>query len=133
MKVVINSCFGGFWLSTEWINYYLWLKWINPHRYRQDSFKEPSRKIESKEATIWDNVYTEDNGEEFIGDGNWFFCSYKIDRTDPLLIKTVEDLWVKANRKCASLKIVEIPDWTDYEINEYDWNEHIAEVHRTRS
>jgi hypothetical protein len=27
--------------------------------------------------------------------------------------------------------VVEIPDGTDYEISEYDGNEHIAEKHRT--
>jgi len=33
----------------------------------------------------------------------------------------------------ADLKIVEIPDGTNYEIDEYDGNEHVAEVHRTWS
>lgn len=37
----------------------------------------------------------------------------------------------KANGSCAKLQIVDIPNGTDYTIEEYDGNEHIAEKHRT--
>jgi hypothetical protein len=53
------------------------------------------------------------------------------DRADPDLVAAVETLGAKANGSCAKLKVVEIPDGTDYEISEYDGNEHIAERHRT--
>ena len=52
-------------------------------------------------------------------------------RTDPLLIRVIEELGDMANGRCAKLKVVEIPDGTDYIIDEYDGNEHIAEAHRT--
>jgi hypothetical protein len=38
-----------------------------------------------------------------------------------------------ANGFAADLKIVEIPDGVDWEIEEYDGNEWVAEVHRTWS
>lgn len=54
-------------------------------------------------------------------------------REDPLLIQAIEELGEEANGRCAKLKIVEIPDDVEYEIEEYDGNEHIAEVHKTWS
>jgi hypothetical protein len=58
-----------------------------------------------------------------------------IDRSDPKLIQVIEELGGEhrkgASGQCAELSIVEIPDGTDYEIEEYDGNEHIAEKHRT--
>ena len=33
--------------------------------------------------------------------------------------------------KCASLKVVEVPEDAEWEIDEYDGNEHVAEKHRT--
>ncbi len=45
-------------------------------------------------------------------------------------MECVETLGEKSNGACAELKIVEIPDNVEYSIEEYDGNEHIAEVHR---
>ena|ERR1700688_3576278 len=53
------------------------------------------------------------------------------DRTNPQLIQVIEELGDKANGGCAKLRIIEIPDGVEYEIDEYDGNEHIAETHRT--
>lgn len=55
----------------------------------------------------------------------------EISRHNEKLIQVVEMMGDKANGDCASLKIVEIPDGTDYEISEYDGMEHIAEKHQT--
>lgn len=53
------------------------------------------------------------------------------DRSDPNLIRVVEKLGEKADGKFAELEIVEIPDGTDWVIEEYDGREWIAEAHRT--
>jgi hypothetical protein len=82
-----------------------------------------------------------------IGDGYQYgFCEelYKNDnvywfekhkdkncRTDPNLIQVVEEMGEKANGKFAKLKIIEIPDNTEWTIEEYDGLEWIAEAHRT--
>lgn len=55
----------------------------------------------------------------------------KVKRTDEDLIKVVEKLKEKANTICSKLKVIEIPDDLDYEIEEYDGNEWISEKHRT--
>ena len=88
MKVVINTCFGGFGLSKE--------------------------------------------AYEFLGrrwDGYGF--DFKVDRTNPDLIRVVETLGKKADGMCAKLKVVEIPDGIRYTIEDYDGAEHIAEEHKT--
>lgn len=55
------------------------------------------------------------------------------DRTNENLVQVVELLGEAANGRCAELSVVEIPDGTNYTIEEYDGNEHIAEVHKTWS
>ena len=93
MKVVINSCYGGFSLSEAGIARYLELKgmeWPNAGFYYRD-----------------------------------------IPRDDAVLILVVEELGDAANGVCADLKIVEIPDDVEWQIDEYDGNEWIAESHRT--
>ena len=52
-------------------------------------------------------------------------------RTAPELIKCVETLGEKANGKYARLVIVEIPDNVQWEIEDYDGVETVAEKHRT--
>lgn len=54
-----------------------------------------------------------------------------ISRHGPLLVQVVEELGAAANGKFADLKVIEIPDGTDYSIEEYDGSEWVAEVHRT--
>jgi hypothetical protein len=52
------------------------------------------------------------------------------DRTNPNLIKVVEKLGDAANGKYTQLKVVEIPDDVEWEIEEYDGLEWVSEVHR---
>ncbi|MCG7407754.1 hypothetical protein MH117_09990 [Paenibacillus sp. ACRRX] len=51
-------------------------------------------------------------------------------RTDPDLIEAIELLGDAANSIVAKLKVVEVPDGVEIEVQEYDGFEHIAEVHR---
>lgn len=51
-------------------------------------------------------------------------------RSDPDLIAVVEELGTQAaSGRFAELKIVQIPDETDYVISEYDGMESVAERH----
>ena len=61
------------------------------------------------------------------------FYDRDIPRDDPILIQVFKELGDVANGFAADLKIVEIPDGVDWEIEEYDGNEWVAEVHRTWS
>jgi len=55
----------------------------------------------------------------------------KTTRTNPSLIKCVEELGDEANDKSASLRVVKIPDGVDWYIEEHAGLEWIAERHRT--
>ena len=54
----------------------------------------------------------------------------EIERNDPKLVECVEKLGEEANDMYAKLKVVEIPDDVDWEIDEYDGMECVEEVHR---
>ena len=91
MKIVINTCYGGFGLSE-----------LAQEEYLK---KRPDTK---------DTFYDKD-----------------VARTDPDLVDIVEKLGDKANGWAANLKVVEIPDGTQYVIDEYDGIESIHENHRS--
>lgn len=54
-----------------------------------------------------------------------------IPRDDPLLARVVEEMGEAASGPMASLKVVEIPVDVEWEMQEYDGAEWIAEKHRT--
>ena len=64
-----------------------------------------------------------------ITDEKWY--DREIPRDDPYLIKIVRDLGMGANGAHASLKIIELPPDVEWEVEEYDGNEWVAEKHRT--
>ena len=61
----------------------------------------------------------------------WPMFRWEVKRDDPMLIRVIEELGDKASGKYADLKIVEIPDGVQWQIDEYDGNEWVAEQHRT--
>lgn len=56
---------------------------------------------------------------------------YDIERNDQYLVRVVEELGDIANGRFSELKIVEIPDDVEWQIDEYDGLEWVAEKHRT--
>lgn len=64
-----------------------------------------------------------------ITDPKWY--DGDILRDDPHLVQVVKKLGHEANGAHADLKIVEIPSDVDWQIDEYDGIEWVAEVHRT--
>lgn len=103
MKVVINSCHGGFGLS----------------RLATEQFAQ-RRGIELGEWHDEWHGFTE-------------FDSFNINRSDPLLVEIVEQLGEAASDKFSRLKVVEVPDEVKWTIKEYDGLEWVAEIHRTWS
>ena len=136
MKVVINTCFGGFGLSRE---AYIWLirhripvrAYVEPARTKTGTFKRvksnEGRVIFSTRLTPGDKTQTI---TRMHGHPYWETWT-KGARADPLLVRCVEELGAKASGKHAALKVVTIPDDVQYTIEEYDGSEHIAEKHRT--
>ena len=132
-EIVINSCFGGFGLSYEGVMEYAKLKGITLYAYINDNFNE-YKPYKGKGKYIFLSYYTkpieeieEENRDEF------YFSIYDINRDDPTLVQTVKNLGKKSWGNCAELKIVKIPDDINWQIEEYDGSEHIAETHRTWS
>jgi hypothetical protein len=88
-KIVINTCYGGFGLSEEVMQ---WLR---------------------------------DRGIKGVAS--------QIKRDNLLLVEAVEKFGTKAGDMFAELKIVSIPNNVEWEIQEYDGIEWVAEKHRTWS
>lgn len=156
MKVVINNCFGGFSLSPKATKRLAELQGKQCFFYK-GGLSTPFVKVEMddiQERSFFWAAFTTDNVDELnkmmgemdrswhtmtdIQKDEWNKKYYELnltsrpeDRTDKLLIQVIEELGEEADGECAQLKIVEIPDGVDYEISEYDGNEHIAEKHRT--
>ena len=55
-------------------------------------------------------------------------CIALIERDNPILIQVVESLGYAANGQGASLKIVEIPDGTDWAIYETEGHEFVYDI-----
>jgi hypothetical protein len=114
MKVVINGAYGGFGLSDAAIKKYAELKGITL--------------VSQVDKYGFTNYY-----HNSVDDDN-YFSQHDIGRADPHLVATVEILGTKAaSGRYAQLVVVEIPDDVEWQLCEYDGNEHIAEVHRTWS
>jgi len=76
----------------------------------------------SKQATELLGIEWDTYGYSHAGSGK---------RADPKLVAVVEQLGKAANGKHARLAVVEIPDGTDYTIEEYDGVEWVAAKHKT--
>jgi hypothetical protein len=140
MKVVINTCYGGFGLSDNAFRRYLELKGIEFYEWKdgretyfckvsKPEYDEQHKKmlgLSGKDYNKW-NTYTLEQKRAF---SDLMFEYRTIDRADLALVQVVEELGMLANGEYASLSIVEVPDDVRWTIQEYDGIEHIAEVHR---
>lgn len=142
MKIVINSCYGGFGLSEKAVVRYLeilgkpvWVEkdkkfgglgitnyWLVPPETRVRNREDEWSTMSYEERQEYNRLWSEQN-----------FYERNIARNDPVLVQVVEELGEKANGRCAELSVVEIPDDVDWQIDEYDGNEWVSEKHRTWS
>lgn len=144
MKIVINVCFGGFSISKEAAEYMAahgsdvakaeLADWHRDNEAVQTFLSTgqwPESMCESSRGSLAiDAKYHRAptfHGFGYSGNHNGY------NRSDLLLVEAVEKLGTAANGECAKLRVVEIPDGVEWEIDEYDGNEHIAEKHRTWS
>lgn len=117
MKVVINSDYGGFGVSILAMKHILQRKGITGTVFK---------------SIFPEQVIEDDNSDDFYSmyDSSGEYFSPDFPRDDADLVAVVEELGDKANTRYSSLKIVEIPDGVNYEIEEYDGSEWVSEVHR---
>ena len=144
MKVVINAQYGGFGLSDK--AYEKLIEWGVPvQKYIGQERGDDGRYLPQPAndgEVIFDNELIK-QGEDDSHDRLYHAYKHKASiisrywdswtresRSHPLIIKVVETLGESANGRCADLKIVEIPDDVEWEVDEYNGFEHIAEKHR---
>lgn len=141
MKVVINDCYGGFGISPFGLSKLAKRKGISLFFYEQDYEARVYNRLSVTQANkcFHPIALTEDIGKVVQEDemykqySDLMFSDSDIERHDSDLVALVEAHGKKMNDNYSSLKIVEIPDDVEYEIQEYDGNEWIAEKHRTWS
>ena len=139
MKVVINTCYGGFELSAMAIKRIMELQgrecYFFSHEYKDSSFNPTYSPINPERHTGYFDVFDIPNPNQPTEDGkDHYIClEFELERNDSLLIQAVEELGEKANGSCAKLKIIEIPDDLDYYIDDYDGMETIHEKHESYS
>lgn len=111
-KVVINRSFGGFSLSVKALE----------RLYERGVITEGiPEKTEGSEHLLYDDCLRRD-GLVYFG--------HEVRRDHPELVKVVEELGEDSWGKFAELKIVEVPDDVEWEIEEYDGVERVVEKHR---
>ena len=153
MKIVINTCFGGYSLSSKAVKRLAELQGKACYFFLDGIGDKPFREVDvdNCDSMFWSAFTVKDPNVLNKGDKNWGFLSPKekddynklykslhldrapSDRTDELLIQVIEELGKEANGICADLKIIEIPDDIEYEITEYDGLEKVEEIHKSWS
>ena len=133
MKIVINTCYGGFSLSEKAMKEYFRLKgwpfYVEDEKLYNTYWKVPLservQEIDWNKATMEEKIaYNEKYSEQTCYERD-------IERNDPDLIRAIETVGTEeASGGYASLKIVEIPDDVEWQIEEYDGSEWVAEKHR---
>jgi hypothetical protein len=136
MKVVINSCYGGFGLSHEAVLRYFEIKGIAVYPEKHNWFYTywlvpESERVPLKEGKDFYEMSVPDRKAYNEAYSNQTIYPREIERDDPILVQVVEELGKKADGDCANLNVVEIPNDIEWEIHEYDGMEHVAEKHRT--
>lgn len=124
-KVILNKCFGGFDVSKEAYMLYAKKKGLTLYLYESEFI---NRKFIYKKVnddnSIFRHYFIKDMGDnvEISNEDYEKYCLYLKDehREDPFLIEVVEELGEKASGRFGNLKVVEIPDDSEYVIDEYD-------------
>lgn len=138
MKIVVNKCYGGFGVSPKALSRYYELKGITAYHFTEDYGGLDDRKytpIKEGVNHMFITSFSVPNPNDFeVGElwNKYYLTSRPDDRTDPLLIQTIEELGEEeSSASLSKLVIIEIPDGIDYEIDDYDGVETIHEIHQS--
>lgn len=117
MKVVLNKCYGGFGLSNKAHERLIELgvKYYDSLDDMPKNNKELY--IVKSDLPVFSRFYSNFDDKE--------------NRSNKLLIQVIEELGEEANGRFSNLKIVEIPDNIDWELDDYDGIETLHEIHRS--
>ena len=144
MKIVVNKCYGGYGLSDE---AYLWLAKeygipIREHVKQErgeDGLYKPQplndgevifdRELTPPGTDSFSDLWHKYKGRSSLM-GRYWDSDWTRKRDDPRIVACVEALGDKANGRCAKLRVVEIPDGVEWELDEYDGIETVREKSR---
>jgi formylmethanofuran dehydrogenase subunit B len=143
MKIVINSCYGGFSISQKCAE--LMSEMGNEQaRAELEEFEQENNWImEFLKTGAWpvdcpkSSISSLMINAKYLRKSKFYGYGYTrkfndgYSRTSPELIKAVEILGKEANGDAACLKIVNIPDDIKWQLKVYDGKEWINEEHRT--
>lgn len=137
VKIVINTCFGGFGLSDDAVVAYGKRKGLTVYIERVNSLYSEYWLLPAAERprALQDGEFQAMTQDERAAHNARYSASHlsvrDIKRDDADLVAVVEEMGEAANDQFSKLVVVEIPDDVQWEISEYDGSEHIAEQHRT--
>ena len=135
-EIVINTCYGGFSLSHEAIMRYAEIKGYTLYPVKgkfsfSTYWKVPENERVKELPGLWNSHSLEARQEYNKKYGEQTLYCREIPRDDPALVQVVKELGKRSFGGAASLSVVEIPDDVEWQIEEYDGNEWVAEKHRT--
>ena len=120
-KIAINTCFGGFGLSDEAFSHYLTLKDI---AHETSTSHYLTLKDIVHETSPSRSTWLQDNKDFWhaghVGNHDYYLYERDIPRDDPALIETIEKFGDKTKTRFSKVKIVEIPDDVEWQVEEYD-------------
>jgi len=124
-EIVINKCYGGYSLSDEAL--LLLAKKKDPHIELMDPVEYYGTKDWKKERKDRSPILLQP-----MYKGKVLVDNHSRDNRDcSVFIEMIKKLGEKANGRSAQLETVTIPYGIEYEIEEYDGIEWVAEKHRT--
>ena len=137
--IVINDCHGGFGLSAMAIERYhdimnrpVWIETNRMCSLVKTVWLVPlDQRVELPGPKEWQTMTDQEKLNYNDRYNNQVWSDRDLVRDDPVLIQVVRELGTQANAPVAKLKIVEIPASVEWQIEEYDGKEWVAERHRT--
>lgn len=139
--VVISDQHGGFGLSQAGVERYLRIKGIDfwtEHSNNHNNLVGPrywlvpqQHRVNELDSETWHEITVAERQQHNHVYSQQVFCDRDLVRDDPVLVQVVRELGNAANSRFSNLKIVEIPADVEWQIEEYDGQEWVAEKHRT--
>ena len=134
MKIVINKCFGGFGLSDEATRALAARQGVTLFEHADNFGGVDFYTVPWEEYKAACKIKGPLGPDRFASTkGMFYYLDGDIARDDADLVAVVEELGAASWDRFAELAVVEIPDGTSWELEDYDGVETIYETHESWS